>query len=152
MSAPRTWLYDRAIAALLAEPDQQSAAKKAGVSLRTLQRWQRDPQFSEFQKKYASARSSMLNSAILAALRKSESAVKTLVVVMEGPAVPNTVSKVTAASVLLDFVVRNERLDRIEESMRVLESDRERGYIIPVAESPFASNSDVKGDGDVPLQ
>jgi hypothetical protein len=38
---------ERAILAILSEPNREAAAKKAGVSLTTLARWKREPAFQE---------------------------------------------------------------------------------------------------------
>jgi hypothetical protein len=48
---------ERAVLAILSEPNREAAAKKAGVSLTTLNRWKREPAFAEALR---SARSSLV--------------------------------------------------------------------------------------------
>ncbi len=113
-----------AILALLQQPTVTSAAQAAGCGERTLYRWLQEP---TFQKAYRDARREAVNQALAQLQQLAGEAVRTLADVMRDPDSSSN-SKVTAAKTIIDYGVKDnfeERLQELEE--RLQELDLERG-------------------------
>ncbi|MHB2018692.1 MAG: hypothetical protein ACYCW6_17225 [Candidatus Xenobia bacterium] len=105
--------YDLAIAALLTEPSLRDAATKAGVSERTLFRWQQTPLFRE---RFAAARRETVRQAIAKLQAISSKAVETLEAVMDDPEAPAT-AKVAAAKEILGTSIKAVEMEALEERL-----------------------------------
>ncbi len=87
---------ESAIAALLAEPNLAAAAKRAGVSERTLRRWMHLP---EFKQSFDEARSVVFDSALTLLHTTSVEAVETLRACLNSDSDP---TRVRASAVILE--------------------------------------------------
>jgi hypothetical protein len=90
---------ERAIVALLNEQTMQKAAEAVGVNLRTLQRWQEEP---EFAAAYREARRQAFSQAIALTQRYAPLAVNALARILMDTKAP-TSSVVSAATAMLKF-------------------------------------------------
>jgi len=110
---------ERTITALLTSDTLEKAARKAGISKRTLQRWMAD---SEFQKVYRAAKRELLRAAIGVLTRNSGRAAVVLGQIFEKkrPA-ENQASRVTAASQTLKLAFSGYELEDFDERLRKLE-------------------------------
>lgn len=112
---------EAAITALLSQRNHEEAARAAGVSKRTLNRWQKMP---EFQSAYLEARRAAMFEANARLQQASSAAVSTLVKVMVDPSTPAS-ARVRAADCILargnqgleneDYDVRLAALERAAE-------------------------------------
>jgi hypothetical protein len=114
--------FDVAIAALLTEPSLREAAVKAGVSERTLFRWQQHPVFRE---RFAAARRETVRQAVAQLQAVSSKAVETLEAVMVDPEAPAS-ARVAAAREVLGQSIKAVELEDLEGRLRVLEERLER--------------------------
>jgi hypothetical protein len=112
---------EAAIAALLSQRNHEEAARAAGVSKRTLNRWLKMP---EFQSAYLEARRATMFQANARLQQAASAAVSTLVKVMVDPSTPAS-ARVRAADCILergnqgleneDYDVRLAALERAAE-------------------------------------
>lgn len=114
---------ERAIGALLACRTIADAAKVAGVSERTLRRWQKE---AGFRDEYREARKRILESVLNELRRLSSDAAKTLGTIATSDDSPAG-ARVRAAEVILQTVLRgveveelSERLDQLERAAALL--------------------------------
>lgn len=112
----------RAIEALLTEPSQEKAAKKAKVSRATLARWLSEP---AFQQAYQEARAKLLETVLTALNAASIRAVKTLMSVM-GDTEAQPAARVSAARAVLDNLLRIHETVEIEQRLAALEQVGEK--------------------------
>ena len=114
---------EQAISALLAQPTFARAAKACGVSLATLHRWSKAP---EFAAAYREARSEILAQSINALLKITRDAVVTLHRTLKSRRA-SYAAKVTASRAIFDCVFKGEELLNIEE--RLLELERNASLV-----------------------
>jgi hypothetical protein len=107
-----------AVAALLTQKNQEEAARVAGISLATLVRWQRLP---EFKKAFREARRAVHGQAIARLQQATSAAVSTLLKVMVDPATPAS-TRVRAADSVLNHSAKSIELEDIEARVAELES------------------------------
>jgi transcriptional regulator with XRE-family HTH domain len=108
---------EAAITALLTEPSQEQAAKKAGVSRSSLRRWLAS---EDFQSAYKRAKSESLEAVLTALQGAAIKAVMTLRDVMDDvDAKPS--ERVSAAKAVLDNLLRSREQLEIEDRLRTLE-------------------------------
>jgi transposase-like protein len=108
---------EKAILALLREPNMDAAAKSAGVTSRTLRRWMRQ---KEFFRRYKRERSLQMEG-VLEALRASAvDAVRVLNSVAHSKKAPES-SRVSASKALLEFGFRSHELTALEKRITQLE-------------------------------
>jgi hypothetical protein len=105
------------IAALLTQKNQEEATKAAGISVTTLLRWQKLP---EFQKAYREARRAAHNQSVARLQQATSAAVTTLLKVLIDPATPASV-KVRAADSVLGHSAKSIELEDIEGRLAELE-------------------------------
>lgn len=108
----------RALAALLASKSRAEASRRCGLGLRTLQDYEKIPEFAEALEK--GRREALADAAHRIAAGYSET-VDTLQEIVQNPATPDA-SRVAAARVLLEYGIKyaemtdiNRRLDKLEE-------------------------------------
>jgi hypothetical protein len=116
---------EAAVAGLITQKNQEEAARSAGISIATLIRWQRDP---EFQKAYREARRAEHGQSIARLQHATSAAVTTLLKVMVDPNTPPSV-KVRAADSVLDHSAKSIELEdidaRLVELERIAEAPRQ---------------------------
>jgi hypothetical protein len=112
-----SYRQEKAILALLREPNMDAAAKSAGVTSRTLRRWMRQ---KEFFRRYKRERSLQMEG-VLEALRASAiDAVQVLNSVAHSKKAPAS-SRVSASKALLEFHFRSHELVVLERRISQLE-------------------------------
>src|SRR5581483_2807858 len=107
-----------AIAALMTQRNQEEAARAAGISVKTLQRWLRLPEFLE---EYRRARREAVEQAYSRAQQNSSTAVSVLLKLMADPETPASVRVRAALSIVtisrdgldLDLETRISELERL---------------------------------------
>jgi hypothetical protein len=112
---------DQAVLALLTARNQEEAAKSAGISPKTLQRWQKLP---EFDRALREARMAAFRQSIARLQQASVPAVTTLLKIMVDPGAPLTV-KARCAYYILDQTRKGIETEEIEA--RVTELERAAG-------------------------
>ena len=110
---------EEAVAALLTQRNVEEAARSVGISIATLMRWQKEP---EFQKAYREARRAAHGQAIARLQQATSAAVSTLLKVMVDPDTPAS-TKVRAADSVLDHSAKNIELEDV--AVRVAELERQ---------------------------
>lgn len=108
---------DEVIAALLTQRSYEEAARSAGISLATLTRWQKIP---EFDKAYREARRDAFRQSVARLQQASGAAVTVLLKVMADPASPPSV-RVRAADSVLDHSAKAIEIEDIEARVAELE-------------------------------
>jgi len=108
---------EAAVAALLTQKNHEEAARAAGISVATLLRWQKLP---EFQKAYREARREAHGQAIARLQHATSAAVTTLLKVMIDPSTPAS-TKVRAAHSVLEHSAKAIELEDIEGRLSELE-------------------------------
>src|ERR1019366_5988429 len=98
---------EEAVAALLTQKNQEEAARAAGISVATLLRWQKLP---EFQKAYREARRAAHGQSIACLQHATSAAVSTLLKVMVDPNSPPS-TRVRAADSMLDHSAKAIELE-----------------------------------------
>jgi hypothetical protein len=109
---------EAAVAALLTQKNQEEAARATGISVATLLRWQKLP---EFQKAYREARRAAHSQSIARLQQATSAAVTTLLRVMVDPDTPAS-TKVRAADSVLDHSAKSIEMEDID--VRVSELER----------------------------
>ena len=116
-----TGKMEAAVAALLTQRNQEEAARAVGISVATLLRWQKRP---EFQKAYREARRAAHGQAIARLQQVSGAAVSTLLKVMLDPATPAS-TRVRASDSVLAHSAKSIELEDIEVRLAELERNAE---------------------------
>jgi hypothetical protein len=109
---------EEAILALLTQPNAEQAARAANVGLRTLYRWQKEP---EFDAAYRAARRAAFSQSIARLQQASSAAVSTLLKVMVDAKTPAS-TKVRASECVLNQGAKAIEIEDIE--VRVAELER----------------------------
>jgi hypothetical protein len=112
---------EAAIAALLARPSIEDAARVAGVAEKTLRRWMRDPQFSA---QYLRDRREGANQAIARVQHGMGAAAITMLKLMTDPNVPASV-RLRAAEAVFGFGIKGIEVEDIEVRLAELEQATE---------------------------
>ena len=97
----------KALAALLSEPTQAAAAKKVGISARTMRRYMADPEFYEA---YQQAHARLVEDATQRMQRGLSAAVDTLQEIATDPDAAGKTARVAAARSLLEQALRYTEL------------------------------------------
>jgi hypothetical protein len=113
--------WEAAIAALMSEPTQEAAAKKVGISHRTLKNWLRIPEFS---KAFRQARREVVERAIQLLQQTTTAAVLTLHDSMS-PDKPPAV-RVRAAQVIIEQALRALELTDLAQEQEELKAMLQR--------------------------
>lgn len=108
---------ERAIAALLTAPTIAEAAKASGVSVSTLMRWQREP---DFKAEIAAVKSQYVTAAIGELQTTALSAVRALRRVLEFPHSSN-MELIAAARAILEFCDRFSTAENLDSRLTALE-------------------------------
>jgi hypothetical protein len=108
---------EAAVAALLTQKNQEEAARAVGISVATLLRWQKVP---EFQKAYREARRAAHSQSIARLQQATSAAVSTLLRVMVDPNTPAS-TKVRAADSVLEHSAKSIELEDIDARVAELE-------------------------------
>jgi len=112
-----TAVQEKAIAALLSAVTVEAAAKKAGVSDRTLHRWLRDP---PFRQAYLAARRVVMEQAVGRLQRASLGAVDALVRNLK---CGQPATEVRAAQVILESGMKGVEMLEFEERLATIEQN-----------------------------
>ena len=108
---------EAAVAALLTQRNQEEAARIVGISIATLLRWQKKP---EFQKAYREARRAAHGQSIARLQQATSAAVSTLLKVMVDANTPPA-TKVRAADSVLDHSAKAIEFEDFEARLSELE-------------------------------
>jgi hypothetical protein len=108
---------EQAIAALLSHRNVEDAARAVGVSVNTLQRWMRMP---EFKAAYRAARRKLLSQAIGRLQDGAGAAATTLLKIMLDPNVPAGI-RLRAAEIVMEQAVKAGEAEEIEDRVANLE-------------------------------
>jgi hypothetical protein len=112
---------EQAVIALLTARNQEEAAQSVGVSLATLQRWQKEP---EFEKALRKARMAAFRQSMARLQQASVPAVTTLLKLMVDAGSPATV-KARCAYYILDQTRKGIETEEIEKRVAELERTAE---------------------------
>jgi hypothetical protein len=112
---------EQAVSALLSAKNHEEAAKSIGVSPKTLQRWQKLP---EFERAFRNARLTAFRHSMARLQQASAPAVTTLLKIMVDPASPLTV-KARCAYYILDQTRKGVETEDIEARVSALEATTE---------------------------
>jgi hypothetical protein len=110
-----------AVAALLTQSNIEAAARSVGISVATLVRWQKEP---EFQKALREARRAAFGQAISRLQQMSGAAVATLGKIMGDQTAPPS-TKVRAAEVIINHAAKAIEIEDIEARVSELERTAE---------------------------
>jgi transposase-like protein len=108
---------EEAVAALLTQRNVEEAARSIGISVATLMRWQKQP---EFEKAYREARRAAFGQSIAKLHQMSSAAVSTLGKVMVDPGTPPS-TKVRAAEAIITHGAKAIEVEDIEARVSELE-------------------------------
>jgi len=108
---------EQAVAALLTARNQEEAAQSVGISLKTLQRWQKEP---EFERALRDARKSAFRQSMAQLQQASVPAVTTLLRLMVDGGSPATV-KARCAYYILDQTRKGIETEDLEKRVAELE-------------------------------
>jgi hypothetical protein len=108
---------EQAIAALLARPSIEDAARVAGVGEKTIRRWMQEPQFNA---RYLQARSASVRQSIARIQQATGAAGGTILRLMTDPNVPAAV-RLRAAECVFSLAVKGIELEDIEVRLTELE-------------------------------
>ena len=109
---------EESIAALLTERNIEEAAHKAGISIRTLLRWLKEP---AFDKAYRDARRAVFKQSIARMQQATGAAVTTLLKIMVDQNTPAS-TRVRAADSILDHSAKAIEIEDIEARVSELEA------------------------------
>ena len=114
--------YERAVAALMANPTAKEAAKAAGIGESTLRAYKSDPEFVEL---YTAARHELIDEGVKSLQERFSEAVETVCQVMHDGAAPPSV-RLSAANSIIQNCVRltdeTERMKRAEKGRKLNEA------------------------------
>lgn len=108
---------EAAVAALLTERTLEEAARVAGISVSTLLRWQKDPEFSAA---YREARRAAVSQSSARLQQASSAAVAAVLRIMVDQKAPPA-SRLRAAEIVLSYGIRGIELEDIEVRVADLE-------------------------------
>jgi hypothetical protein len=108
---------DEAVAALLTHRNQEEAARAVGISVATLLRWQKDP---EFQKAYREARRAAFNQSIARLQQGTSAAATTLIKLLIEPGTPPAV-RARVADSIFNHAAKAIEIEDIEARVAELE-------------------------------
>jgi hypothetical protein len=108
---------DRAIVALLTEPTLEKASAKAGISLRTIKRWLKDPAFEE---KYLEVKDHLLSHATSRLTMATGTVVDVLIEIAKDKKATHS-ARVSACRVVLETALRGQEVDRFSKQLHELE-------------------------------
>jgi len=108
---------EEAVAALLTHRNQEEAARAVGISVATLLRWQKVP---EFDIAYRDARRLAFRQSVARLQQASSAAVTTLLKIMVDPLAPHS-TRVRAADSVLDHSAKAIEIEDIEARVSELE-------------------------------
>ena len=114
---------EAAIAALVARPSIEDAARVAGVGEKTLRRWMRDP---EFKAKYLQARREGVHQAVGRLQQATGAAGTVMLRMMADPNVPAAV-RLRAAECVFDRAIKGIEFEDIEARLAALEEAAPQG-------------------------
>ena len=114
---------EQAIAALLSHGNVEPAAREVSVSVTTLLRWMKVPEFRDALRK---ARRTVVSQAIGRLQEAAGAAVTTLLKIMLDPSVPPAV-RLRAAEIVLDRTASAGEMEDFEERLATLEQTRPEG-------------------------
>jgi hypothetical protein len=109
---------EKTINALLSSNTLEAAARKAGISKRTLLRWMEEPAFRDA---YRKAKGDVLRTATAILTRDSGKAALTLTQIFTGKPTENQSARVSAARATLRLALDSFVLEDLEERLRRLE-------------------------------
>jgi transposase-like protein len=112
-------LREKAVSLLLSEKTIEAAARKCGVTKRTMIRWMKEP---TFQAEYQEAKVLMLRTATRTLTRNSAKAAETLAKIFLGRPKPNQSANVSAATATLRLALDAFVLEDLDERLRKLEN------------------------------
>jgi hypothetical protein len=130
-----TLKQEEAILALLTQPNVEQAARAVGIGLRTLYRWQNEP---ELDAAYRAARRPAFSQSVARLQQASGAAVSTLLRVMVDAKTPPS-TKVRASECILNHAAKAIELEDIEA--RVAELERAAGASKPSRAHPLSRRS-----------
>ncbi len=110
---------EKAISALLSSNTLEGAARKAGISKRTLLRWLDE---TDFRDAYAKAKRGVLRTATGILTRDSAKAALTLTSIFTGKPTENQSARVSAAKATLRLALDSFSLEDLEERLHRLET------------------------------
>ncbi len=113
---------ERTISALLSSNTLEAAARKAGISKRTLLRWLDEPQFCNA---YRKAKQNALRSATAVLMRNAGKAAVTLGQIFLGKPTENQSSRVSAARATLTLALHANLLEDVHERLLRLERQKD---------------------------
>jgi hypothetical protein len=108
---------EETVAALLTQPNVDAAARSVGISVATLMRWQREP---EFQKALREARRAAFGQAIARLQQMSGAAVATLGKMMVEQTAPHS-TRVRAAEAIINHAAKAIEIEDIDARVTELE-------------------------------
>jgi hypothetical protein len=108
---------EQAVAALLTQPNIDSAARSVGISSATLLRWQKEP---EFQKAYREARRAAYSQSIARLQQAMPLAVQTMIKMVVDPNTPASV-RVRAAEIIANHSHKAIEIEDVEARVTALE-------------------------------
>jgi hypothetical protein len=112
---------EQAVAALLTARNHEEAAKSVGISLKTLQRWQKEP---EFEKAFRDARMAAFRLTMARLQQASVPAVTTLLKLLVDSGAPASL-KARCAYYILDQMRKGIETEEIEARLAELERSRD---------------------------
>ena len=110
--------YDQVALCVLTTPNLKAAAEKAGVSYKTLLRYQRNP---EFQAAYKQEKNAMFGQAMLKAQAYTLEALETLREIQNNSAL-NESARVSAAKGILELGTQLHTMEALEAELAELKS------------------------------
>ncbi len=127
---------DKAIVALLSEVTVDAAAKSSGISVATMWRWMKEP---DFRKAYLAARRQVVDDAISLMQRASKRAVATLIANLD---CDNPSVQVRSAQLLIDHSMKGVELLELECRLQ----DVEQALELPVTTSERDNRSEYSDE------
>ena len=112
-------LREQAISALLSSRSVEVAARKVGVSAKSLSRWLKEP---EFRAEYQAIKKDLLRAGIANLARKVFDAAETLGDVAKKRGRPYQAARASAACAIIRLSLDADLMDDIEERLRKLEA------------------------------
>jgi transposase-like protein len=109
---------EEAIAALLTQRNIEEAAREAGISVSTMLRWLKEP---DFDKAYREARRAVFKQSVARMQQACGAAVTTLLKVMVDPTTPAS-TRIRAADSILDHSEKSIEIEDIEARVADLET------------------------------
>ena len=114
---------EKALEALLVEPDLRKAAKLAGVGESTLYRWLKEPAFSD---RYKELRKQAFDTVLHRLQASASEAVETLRSISAGEEAPAS-SRVSAAKTILEMAIKAKEQGTVDQRLQALEEKMNAG-------------------------